>query len=74
MWFPAEDGHGVRQAVRDCKAVCDDCPIRIDCLRFALIASEHGIWGGTTHKERQQHRHKLRALVGLLPVPRKAAA
>lgn len=36
------------------KAICRRCIFRSDCLEWALTAPEnHGIWGGTTRKERQ---------------------
>ena len=37
------------------KAVCESCPVKIDCLDEALIISEpFGIWGGMTENERKQ--------------------
>lgn len=32
--------------------MCDDCPVAQDCLEYALIYEEQGVWGGTTEKER----------------------
>lgn len=35
------------------KAFCEVCPVRRDCLLFALLANErHGVWGGLSHIER----------------------
>lgn len=38
------------------KAVCNDlCPVREDCLAYALSAGiEHGTWGGMDERERQR--------------------
>lgn len=37
------------------KAVCEPCPVRADCLSWALRNGErHGVWGGTTARERYQ--------------------
>ena len=37
------------------KAVCDGCPVKIDCLQEAMSISEpFGIWGGLTETERKQ--------------------
>lgn len=34
-------------------AVCDECPVKWDCLNYAVINGiEHGIWGGTTESQR----------------------
>lgn len=37
------------------KAVCARCPVRRECLTFALTNGEqHGVWGGLTPGERQR--------------------
>jgi WhiB family redox-sensing transcriptional regulator len=37
------------------KAVCARCPVREQCLSFALVTREpHGIWGGFNESERRQ--------------------
>jgi len=43
------------------KRVCGDCPVRRECLSFALTHAVHGIWGGTTEAEREalQRAHGL---------------
>ena len=33
-------------------ALCQDCPVRIDCLHEAITTSSVGIWGGTTDYQR----------------------
>jgi len=36
------------------KSVCAQCPVREQCLTFALTTREsHGIWGGMTETERR---------------------
>lgn len=36
------------------KAVCAECPVRNECLEYALDAREaYGIWGGRTELERK---------------------
>lgn len=61
--FPNEsDARGVAAAL----AVCDGCPVRLQCLAFALEHDEqHGIWGGVVPSERaamqrRQQRHARR--------------
>lgn len=35
------------------RRVCETCPVRIECLDYALRANEvHGMWGGKTPDER----------------------
>lgn len=37
------------------KAVCTACPVKRDCLAFAIEINEpYGIWGGLTEAERRQ--------------------
>jgi WhiB family transcriptional regulator, redox-sensing transcriptional regulator len=54
LFFPISDvGPGARQAT-DAKAVCARCPVREQCLRYALDNGlDHGIFGGTTEHERR---------------------
>lgn len=41
------------------RAVCDGCEVRGDCLEFALTHGErHGIWGGTSEKQRRKIRRE----------------
>jgi WhiB family redox-sensing transcriptional regulator len=37
----------------EAKKVCAECPYRMACLQYALKQPElHGIWGGTTERDR----------------------
>ena len=37
------------------KAICSVCPVKDDCLEFAVeIKEPYGIWGGLTETERRQ--------------------
>jgi WhiB family redox-sensing transcriptional regulator len=39
------------------RAVCEACPVRRDCLAYALSAPELvGIWAGTDERERRRMR------------------
>lgn len=40
------------------KEICGSCPVRDQCLKYALIYSEFGIWGGTTKESRDQLIHE----------------
>jgi WhiB family transcriptional regulator, redox-sensing transcriptional regulator len=54
LFFPLSDvGPGARQAA-EAKAVCARCPVREQCLRYALENGlDHGVFGGTTERERR---------------------
>ena len=62
LFFPAGTTGAARHEIAAAKAVCSDCEVRSDCLRFAVSTNqEFGIWGGTTEDERRDlRRHWLR--------------
>jgi WhiB family redox-sensing transcriptional regulator len=61
-FFPS-DGLGVEAAQR----VCVNCPVRAECLEYALVNRiEHGVWGGASERER---RRILRRRRDLQPAP-----
>ena len=40
---------------RTAKKFCLTCPVKNECLEYAIVANEtHGIWGGQTYKERRK--------------------
>jgi transcription factor WhiB/Homeodomain-like domain-containing protein len=46
LWFP-DRGQGYRAAGAAAKRICAGCPVRAQCLAFALAAGpEFGIWAG----------------------------
>ncbi len=52
-WFFPERGD--HDTLRSVIAVCTECPVRIDCLDYALAANEKaGVWGGTTGRQRRR--------------------
>ena len=47
----------VGQNVDAAKKICDECPVKAQCLAFALRHPRlTGVWGGTTPKERARIR------------------
>ncbi|WP_236789095.1 WhiB family transcriptional regulator [Amycolatopsis sp. GM8] len=62
LFFPVSQmGPGARQ-VAQAKAVCARCPVRAECLQYALDAGlDHGIFGGTTDTERRKLFRRTRA-------------
>jgi len=40
-------------AIRVAKALCNDCPLKVQCFAYAIEAQEpYGIWAGTLPHER----------------------
>lgn len=57
LFFP-ERGASTREA----KAVCKGCVVREACLAYALRRGErHGVWGGTSERERRRLRRAAEA-------------
>jgi WhiB family redox-sensing transcriptional regulator len=57
LFFPVTAaGPAVTQVIA-AKAICRGCPVRAECLSYAVQTSQgHGIWGGTTEEERRLAR------------------
>ena len=53
IFFPDNYGGGNLEAIEDAKAICYNCPVKADCLAWAMKNREDGIWGGTTPVERE---------------------
>lgn len=49
-----ETEEGLAQA----KHTCDICPVRVNCMRYALTYGLRGYWGGTDTAERKRLRAK----------------
>lgn len=71
IWFPYADkkdenaldkstfAERYRQARFDtdmAKKICNECPVMVECLNYALHHESYGIWGGLTERERQTMR------------------
>lgn len=55
-WFP-ERGEPNDEAL----AVCRGCPVRAECEQAGVDLVEHGLWGGTTWRQRVELRKQRRA-------------
>jgi hypothetical protein len=54
LFFP---GRG--KSTQPAKDICAGCPVRVDCLEYALAAKiEFGIYGGTSYRERKKIRRE----------------
>lgn len=62
LWFPiSEVGPGARQTAQ-AKAECARCPVRAECLGYALDNGlDYGIFGGLTADERRKLVQRARA-------------
>lgn len=62
LFFPVSElGPGASQAAR-AKAVCARCPVRAQCLEYAVDNGlDHGIFGGTTESERRNLLRRKRS-------------
>lgn len=59
LFFPS-DGVGVEVANR----VCVACPVRPECLEYALLNRiRHGVWGGCSERGRQRILRQRRTTV-----------
>ncbi|WP_350347226.1 WhiB family transcriptional regulator [Agromyces sp. G08B096] len=57
-WFPEAGGDGGAQA----KAICATCPVRQQCLDYAIEHHErYGIWGGLGRDERARYAREKAA-------------
>lgn len=52
LFFPISASGRALEQVAEAKAICAPCPVRRQCLAFALRTKAHGIWGGMTDDER----------------------
>jgi len=53
LFFPISSIGASLEQVAAAKAICARCPVRPECLAFALRTAQiHGIWGGLTEQER----------------------
>ncbi|WP_019819119.1 WhiB family transcriptional regulator [Saccharomonospora saliphila] len=65
LFFPVSDmGPGAQQTAR-AKAVCARCPVANQCLEYAIENGlDHGVFGGTTERERRALIRTRRARAG----------
>lgn len=60
FFFPVGHGSLARAQAEVAKAVCQDCPVRSDCLLFSMVTNaEYGVFGGLSEDERRALRRRL---------------
>jgi len=66
LFFPAGTTGAAVDEILAAKAVCEQCPVQSQCLRFAFATNQaYGIWGGTTEDERTLIKRLSRGRVAL---------
>lgn len=61
LFFPVTAQGPAADEIARAKALCAGCPVRRQCLQFALATRQlHGVWGGTTEDERLPHVRRER--------------
>jgi len=62
LFFPVGTTGQALLQIAKAKSVCGECPVKVDCLDFALITNQDtGIWGGLSEDERRQMRREAAA-------------
>ena len=57
MFFPVAAGTAASKQIARAQRICQGCPVRPQCLDFAMQSGEKdGIWGGTTPEQRIRAR------------------
>ena len=61
-FFPEKGG-----STREAKRICAACPVREECLEYALENDERfGIWGGLSERERRRAKRVVTSRAGRL--------
>ena len=59
-FFPVNEAE--TSLLRAAKAICSGCPVRLECLDYAIETGQtEGIWGGLTSRERRVTRRERMA-------------
>ncbi|MEO7126844.1 MAG: WhiB family transcriptional regulator [Nakamurella sp.] len=63
LFFPVGNSGPALLQIAEAKTVCERCPVREQCLEFALATGQDaGVWGGLSEDERRSlKRRRARA-------------
>ncbi|MER7918238.1 MULTISPECIES: WhiB family transcriptional regulator [unclassified Streptomyces] len=62
LFFPIGSTGPAQVQAEQAKMVCEGCPVRQQCLDWALDTGQGiGVWGGTTEVERRRLRRRARS-------------
>jgi WhiB family redox-sensing transcriptional regulator len=63
LFFPVGTSPAAIAQAHEAKKVCAGCPVRLDCLKWAIdTAQEWGVWGGLTEDERRVMKRRSNKL------------
>lgn len=57
FWPIGTSGPALRQ-IAAAKTICARCPVRTDCLEWALAHADGGVWGGLDENERRRLKRR----------------
>jgi WhiB family transcriptional regulator, redox-sensing transcriptional regulator len=61
LFFPVSASGPCLDQITQAKAICARCPVRRQCLGFALnTRQDHGVWGGMSEQERRPRAEETR--------------
>jgi WhiB family redox-sensing transcriptional regulator len=60
LFFPLSESGKALDQIAEAKVICAACPVRHQCLEFALRTRSQGIWGGLTELERHAAARRMR--------------
>ena len=58
LWFPEQNSNYRDRRVKTALDICAACPVRAECMDFAIRTNQVGIWGGTTERERKRIKNR----------------
>ena len=54
LFFPTGNAGPAASQIEAAKAICSRCPVRLECLEWAMCtAQDSGVWGGLSEEERR---------------------
>ena len=57
LFFPDGTTGDAAEEMRTAIALCQRCPVREECLEFAMVTNQRdGIWGATSEEDRRRMR------------------
>lgn len=60
LFFPIGHGPRAQAQASQAKLVCNECPVRVECLDYALTTNaQFGVFGGMSEDERRRVRRSL---------------
>lgn len=63
IWFPVGTSGPALLQVAEAKAICARCPVREQCLNWALVTGQvDGVWGGLSEDERRALKRRTLTL------------